>query len=111
MVIWKKKVIWNNLKGFKHYEKITMSASLYGLKQLLRQWYKKFDSIIEEQSLVKTTCDYCVFMQKFYDNDFIILLLYVNDMLIFGHSTSHIHKLKHELSPFHERHRANKTNS
>ena len=41
--------------------------------------------------------DHCVFIQKFSDNDFIILLLYVDDMLIVGKNTSKIDELKKEL--------------
>jgi len=37
-------------------------------------------------------------VQKFSDTDFIILLLYVDDMLIVGHNLSRINSLKKELS-------------
>ena len=40
----------------------------------------------------------CVFTRKFSDNDFIILLVYANDMLVIGHDSSKINKLKRELS-------------
>ena len=46
----------------------------------------------------RTTSDHCVFTRKFYDDDFIILLLYVDDMLINGHDSSKIDRLKKELS-------------
>ena len=39
-----------------------------------------------------------MFTRKFSDNDFIILLLYVDDMLIIGHHYNKIDKLKIELS-------------
>ena len=39
-----------------------------------------------------------MFVKKFSDNDFIILLLYVDDMLIVGKDTSKIDNLKKELS-------------
>ena len=45
-----------------------------------------------------TTFDHCVFSRKFYDDNFIILLLYVDDMLIIDHDSSKIHRLKRELS-------------
>jgi len=51
-----------------------------------------------EQGFKKTTSDHCVFVQKFSDTDFIILLLYVDDMLIVGHNLSRINSLKKELS-------------
>ena len=46
----------------------------------------------------RTTSDHCVFTRKFSDDDFIILLLYDGDMLIIGHDSSKIDKLKRELS-------------
>ena len=61
-----------------------LRKSLYGLKQALRQWYKKFESVMCEQGYRKTTSDHCVFVRKFSNDDFIILLLYVDDMLIVG---------------------------
>nr|GFD21986.1 reverse transcriptase [Tanacetum cinerariifolium] len=59
-----------------------LQKSLYGLKQAPRQWYKKFESVIGKQGFRKTSSDHCVFFQRFGDDDFIILLLYVDDMLI-----------------------------
>ena len=41
-----------------------------------------------------STSDYYVFVKKFSDGEFIILLLYVDDMLIVGRDTSKIDKLK-----------------
>ena len=75
-----------------------LKKSLYGLKQAPRQWYKKFDSFMMSQGYDRTTSDHCVFMKKFSDDDFIILLLYVDDMLIVGHDVGKIEKLKRELS-------------
>ena len=37
-------------------------------------------------------------MKRFFDGDFIIILLYVDDMLIIGHDANKIEKLKGELS-------------
>ena len=39
-----------------------------------------------------------MFVKKFFDGEFIIFLLYVDDMLIIGRDTSKIDKLKKELS-------------
>ena len=60
------------------------------------KWYRKFDSFIEENGYTKTQCDHCVFIYKFYNNDFVILLLYVDAMLIIGHDMTKIKKLKNE---------------
>ncbi|CAN1245512.1 Retrovirus-related Pol polyprotein from transposon TNT 1-94 [Linum grandiflorum] len=75
-----------------------LNKSLYGLKQAPRQWYKKFESVMGEQGYNKTTSDHCVFVKKFEEDDFIILLLYVDDMLIVGRNISRINNLKKELS-------------
>ena len=77
-----------------------LKKSLYGLKQAPRQWYKKFESVMGEQGYRKTTSDHCVFVQKFTDDDFVILLLYVDDILIVGRNVSRIDSLKKQLSKF-----------
>ena len=46
----------------------------------------------------RTSSDHCVFIRNFSNDYFIILLLYVDDMLIIGHDSSKIDKLKRELS-------------
>ncbi|CAL8990447.1 unnamed protein product, partial [Prunus brigantina] len=75
-----------------------LKMSLYGLKQAPRQWYKKFDSFMIEHRYQRTTSDHCVFVKRFDDGEFIILLLYVDDMLIVGQNSDKISKLKKELS-------------
>jgi len=59
-----------------------LRKSIYGLKQAPRQWYKKFESVMCEHGYKKTTSDHCVFVERFANNDFIILLLYVDDMFL-----------------------------
>ena len=61
-----------------------LKKSLYGLKQAPRPWYRKFDSFMTDQGYQKTQADHCVFVKKFEGGDFLILLLYVDDMLIVG---------------------------
>jgi ATP-binding cassette subfamily B (MDR/TAP) protein 1 len=79
-----------------------LQKSLYGLKQAPRQWYKKFDSFMMGQGYKRTEADQCVYIQKFPDGGFVILLLYVDDMLIVGQNKAMISKLKMELSKFFE---------
>ena len=74
-----------------------LNESLYGFKQAPRQWYKKFDSFMEEQGYKKTSSDHCVFIKRFPNDQFIILLLYVDDMLIVGQDAKKITLLKEEL--------------
>ena len=61
-----------------------LNKSLYGLKQELRCWYKRFNSFIMSLRYNRFNSDHCAYYKRFEDNDFIILLLYVDDMLIVG---------------------------
>ena len=75
-----------------------LKKSLYGLKQAPRQWYRKFDSFMTDQGYHKTQADHCVFVKKFEGGDFLILLLYVDDMLIVGRDQAKIRMLKKALN-------------
>ena len=70
-----------------------MRKSLYGLKQVPRQWYKKFDSFMHRIGFKRCETDHCCYVKSF-DNSFIILLLYVDDMLIARSSIEEIDNLK-----------------
>ena len=50
------------------------------------------------QKYKRTVVDPCVYVRRFLDDKFIILLLYVDDMLIVGQDADMIRKLKRELS-------------
>ena len=90
-----------------------LKKSLYGLKQAPRQWYRKFESFLANHDYTKTNSDHCVFVQKFSNDNFIILLLYVDDMLIVGGDITKIKRSKKgdEQNLCHERFGSNKTNS
>ncbi|KAE8695306.1 hypothetical protein F3Y22_tig00110721pilonHSYRG00071 [Hibiscus syriacus] len=74
-----------------------LKKSLYGLKQAPRQWYKKFDSFMSSSDFTKCQADHCCYIKRF-DNSFIILLLYVDDMLVAGSNMQEIIHLKQKLS-------------
>ncbi|GKV31082.1 hypothetical protein SLEP1_g39821 [Rubroshorea leprosula] len=67
-----------------------LKKSLYGLEQAPRQWYKKFDSFMMSHGYQRTNVDPCVYIRSFPDGNFIILLLYVDDMLILGQDVEKI---------------------
>ena len=75
-----------------------LKKSLYGLKQAPRQWYKKFDSFMVSHGYRRTAADHCVYVRKFGNGKFIILLLYVDDMLIVGQDSKMIDRLKRDMS-------------
>ena len=59
-----------------------LKKSLYGLKQLPRQWNKRFDQFMKAQGFCRSKHDMCVYKKKVSEGDYIDLLLYVDDMLI-----------------------------
>ncbi|KAE8688563.1 Retrovirus-related Pol polyprotein from transposon TNT 1-94 [Hibiscus syriacus] len=74
-----------------------LKKRLYGLKQAPRQWYKKFDSFMSSSGFTRCQADHCCYIKRF-DNSFIILLLYVDDMLVAGSDMQDIINLKQKLS-------------
>ena len=74
-----------------------LRKSLYGLKQAPRQWYKKSDSFMHRIGFKRCEADHYCYV-KFFDNYYIILLLYVDDMLLARSSIEEINNLKKQLS-------------
>ncbi|KAE8722087.1 hypothetical protein F3Y22_tig00014370pilonHSYRG00016 [Hibiscus syriacus] len=89
-------------EGFEEKEKknlvCRLNKSLYDLKQALRCWYKRFDSFIMCLGYNRLNADPCAYFKRFGDNDFVILLLYVDDMLVAGPNKDHIEELKAQLA-------------
>ncbi|KAH9751503.1 hypothetical protein KPL71_014323 [Citrus sinensis] len=75
-----------------------LNKSLYGLKQAPRCWYMRFDSFIMSLGYNKLSSDHYAYYKRFEDNDFIILLLYVDDMLVAGPNKNRIQELKAQLA-------------
>jgi hypothetical protein len=75
-----------------------LKKSLYGLKQAPRQWYLKFDRFMTEQGYSRCHSDHCVYFKKLENGSFIILLLYVDDMLVAGSNMQDINVLKKKLA-------------
>ena len=75
-----------------------LTKSLYGLKQTPRCWYKRFDSFISSLGYYRLSSDHCTYYKRSGDSDFIILLLYVDDMLVVGPNKDQIQELKAQLA-------------
>ena len=73
-----------------------MHKSLYGLKQAPKQWQEKFDNALLKNGLVSVEVDKCVYT-KCTEKEYVIIALFVNDMLIFGTNLSVIHSTKRFL--------------
>ena len=82
----KSKFKCSNRKDLKKMGKRTwfcrLTKSLYDLKQAPRCWYKRFDSFIFSLGYNRLSSNHCIYYKRFDGDDFIILLLYVDDMLV-----------------------------
>ncbi|RVW98913.1 Retrovirus-related Pol polyprotein from transposon TNT 1-94 [Vitis vinifera] len=74
-----------------------LKRSIYGLKQASRQWYRKFDQVITSFGFKENTVDQCIYL-KFSGNKFIILVLYVDDILLASSDVGLLHETKRFLS-------------
>ncbi|CAM8898856.1 unnamed protein product [Rhodiola kirilowii] len=70
-----------------------LMKSLYGLKQASRQWFAKFSEALAEFGFINSLNDYSLFtLQR--NGQFIILLVYVDDVILTGTSELLIHEIK-----------------
>ncbi|KAL6348428.1 hypothetical protein AAG906_005736 [Vitis piasezkii] len=74
-----------------------LKRSIYGLKEASRQWYRKFDKVITSFSFKENTVDQCIYL-KFIGSKFIILVLYVDDILLASSDVELLHETKRFLS-------------
>ncbi|GJS42104.1 putative zinc finger, CCHC-type containing protein [Tanacetum coccineum] len=74
-----------------------LKKSIYGLKQASRQWYLKFDEVMKKHNLIKNQVDQCVYL-KMNGRNFIILVLYVDDILLASNNIDFLHESKRFLS-------------
>jgi hypothetical protein len=73
-----------------------LKKSLYGLKKALRAWYAKMDSYLLSQNFVRCKSDPNVYMLRTVDS-LLLLVMYVDDLLITGCSSSTIVAVKRIL--------------
>ena len=74
-----------------------LKKSIYGLKQASRQWYLKFNDTVLSYGFVEMTVDRCIYM-KVVGSKFIILVLYVDDILLAANDRGLLHDVKNFLS-------------
>ena len=74
-----------------------LKKSLYGLKQSGRNWNKLLHQYLREMRFQQSNVDPCVF-SKTIDNEIIVLLVWVDDIIIFSSSNELLKSLKSKLS-------------
>ncbi|KAL6344924.1 hypothetical protein AAG906_006685 [Vitis piasezkii] len=95
-----KKSIWSNLRVFHSGQEkkvCKLVKSLYGLKQAIKQWHEKFDNVMLSHGFKINECDKCVYV-KDTEHGYVIVCLYVDDMLIVGSDDKMITSTKNMLN-------------
>ena len=73
-----------------------LKKSLYGLKQAPRKWNEKLVSVLKENGFCQSKSDFSLFTKT--DKDvFLVLLVYVDDIVITGNNVCEIEKVKEFL--------------
>jgi hypothetical protein len=93
-----KEIYMEQPQGFIHDSSFScrLKKSLYGLKKAPRVWYAKMDSYLLSQNFLCCKSDPNVYMLRTADS-LLLLVLYVDDLLIIGCSTSMIIAVKRIL--------------
>lgn len=78
-----------------------LKKSLYGLKQVSCQWYSKLSKFIVELGYIQSKADYSLFT-KSTCKSFTTILVYVDDIIVFGDCMDTINHLK---DSFHDKFR------
>ena len=88
----------NQPEGYISYSSLVckLNKSLYGLKHAPREWYSKMDAFLLLQNFQRCRSDPNVYIQQ-YDGHFIIIVLYVDDLLITGSTVASISAIKTAL--------------
>ena len=74
-----------------------LKKSIYGLKQASRQWYLKFNDTIVSFGFKENTVDRCIYL-KVSGSKFILLVLYVDDILLATNDLGLLNETKKFLS-------------
>ncbi|CAI7910158.1 unnamed protein product [Closterium sp. NIES-54] len=73
-----------------------LKRTLYGLKQSPRGWYKRIDDFLLQHDFARSECDSALYVLKEGEKQ-LVLLLYVDDLLLFSDSNDLIREVKQRL--------------
>lgn len=76
---------------------VKLNKSLYGLKSSPKSWNIKVNSVLSREGFIRSKCDPCLY-KKYSGKDKTFVLIYVDDLLIFGSNESEVTNLKTMLN-------------
>ena len=71
--------------------KLRLLRAIYGTKQGGRQWWTTIDSFLKDQGFIPNPADHC-FYSLIIGNDYVLLLLYVDDIILASNSEKQLDK-------------------
>uniref|UniRef100_A0AAV1VKM4 Integrase catalytic domain-containing protein n=1 Tax=Peronospora matthiolae TaxID=2874970 RepID=A0AAV1VKM4_9STRA len=77
-------------------KKCLLQKALYGTKQAARQWNNKLSQHLVDQGFKSSTADPCVFVRVTRE-EYSIIVIYVDDLMIFCKTKEHIASIKNSL--------------
>ena len=75
-----------------------LKKNIYGLKQEPREWYHKFHLFMLSQGYRRSDIDHCLYTKRAKDGSFLILILYVDDLLLSHTNINELVALKSKLN-------------
>lgn len=82
-------------KGEEH-KVYKLLKALYGLRQAPRAWYARLKSFLQKMGLVKFPYEHAVYMKR-EGNEYLIVGVYVDDLLVTGTSVENILEFKNQM--------------
>lgn len=73
--------------------KCKLNRSIYGLKKSPKYWNKKFDTFMRNEKFDRSKNDLCLYT-RWHNGKSLFLLIYVDDLLIFGNDENEIENFK-----------------
>ncbi|KAK9148869.1 hypothetical protein Scep_007626 [Stephania cephalantha] len=74
-----------------------LRKALYGLKQAPRAWYSKIDGYLQKNGYTRSENEPTLYVKKEGKSDFIIICLYVDDIIYTSSSSSLLNKFKSQM--------------
>lgn len=97
----KEEIYMDQLKGYVSKDKeqfvYKLSKTFYRLKQSPRAWYKKINEYFVLQSFRKSHIDPNIYVLRTTNRSFIIIALYVNDLMLVSNDMKLLLKIKRKL--------------
>ena len=94
---WTKRYTWNFVIQGQEHKVYRLLKLIYGLKQYSRQWNIQFYKVVMSHNFEMIEEDHCVYIKSSKDK-YVILSLYVDDILIAENSKEYILEIKGWLS-------------